>query len=329
MSEPGARNLLSGGQSPTSVRAAKKAGARKKPATKSRRSTKEPDDVEELSSPGRPIWKGSISFGLVNVPVTLFSLERKFDLHFRLIDSRDQSGIRYERVNESTGKEVPWDQIVRAYEYADGNYVVLEEEDFKRAVPEATQTVEIESFVDEVEIDDTYFDKPYIVVPAKKAEKGYVLLREVLNRTGKAGIAKVVIRSREYLAAVLARGDALIVNLLRFSQELRKLSSFGLPRGDVSEYRVSEREIDLAEQLVESMADEWRPAQYTDAYREALLKWIETKAEKGEMATVAQAEEKHPVSESANVIDLAALLRESMKSAPSKNGKPAKKAAAR
>src|SRR5687768_6241532 len=163
----------------------------------------------------RPIWKGHISFGLVNVPVTLYSGEQRADLSFRLLDSRNAARIRYERVNEETGEEVPWDKIIKGYEYDNGNYVLLSDEEIENASPELTRTIEIEQFVDMQDIDVRYFDKPYVLVPDKKGEKGYVLLREAIREAGKAGIAKVVIRARQYLAALIAQGDALVLQLLR------------------------------------------------------------------------------------------------------------------
>jgi DNA end-binding protein Ku len=145
----------------------------------------------------RPVWTGNISFGLLNVPVQLFSGERSVDLHFRMLDSRNKTPIRYERVNSETGEEVAWKDIVKAFEYAKGSYVVIDEEEIRKAAPESTETVEIESFVDGESIDPRYFEKPYYLVPGKKADKGYVLLREILKRTGKLGIARVVIRTRQ------------------------------------------------------------------------------------------------------------------------------------
>jgi len=138
----------------------------------------------------RPIWTGTLSFGLLNVPVSLMSGERRTDLHFRMLDSRDRKPVRYERVNAETGEEVPWKDVVKAYEYDKGSYVVLEEADIKAAAPESHETVEVETFVDAAAIDPRYYEKPYVLVPAKKAEKGYVLLRETLRGTGKAGIAR-------------------------------------------------------------------------------------------------------------------------------------------
>lgn len=271
----------------------------------------------------RPIWKGHISFGLVNVPVTLFGAERRTDLHFNMLDSRNRARVRYERVNEATGEEVPWDQIVKAFEYDDGNYVILEEEDFQRAAPESTQTVEIEDFVDEKAIDYVYFDKPYYLVPGKKGDKGYVLLRETLRKTKKVGIAKVVIRKREYLSALIPQGNILVLDLLRFSQELRPASEFDVPSEDIKDYNISKRELEMAEQLVGAMTSDWEPEKYHDEYRDALMKWIEKKAASGGVAPVAEGEAEAP-EPAGEIVDFMDLLKQSVE----KRGKskaPAKK----
>lgn len=270
----------------------------------------------------RPIWKGHISFGLVNIPVTLYGAERRTDLHFNMMDSRNNARVRYERVNETTGEEVPWDQIVKAFEYDDGNYVILEEEDFQRAAPESTQTVEIEDFVDAKSIDYVYFDKPYYLVPGKKGEKGYVLLRETLRKTKKVGIAKVVIRTKEYLSALIPQNDILVLDLLRFAQEIRPASEFDVPSGDISDYNISKRELEMAEQLVGAMSSKWDPKKYHDEYRDALMKWIEKKAASGGKAPVAEKEADAP-EPAGEIVDFMELLKQSV----AKKGKkpPAKK----
>jgi DNA end-binding protein Ku len=262
-------------------------------------------------SMARPIWKGHISFGLVNIPVTLFSGEKRADLQFRLLDSRNQARVRYERVNEVTGEEVPWDEIVKGYEFDEGNYVLLTDEDFEKAAVENTQTVEIEDFVDEAVIEYAYFDKPYILVPGKKGDKGYVLLRETLRKTNKVGIAKVVIRSRQHLAAVIASGDALILELMRFVDELRDPSEFDLPNQDLDEYKITKKELDMAERLVESMTAEWEPEKYHDDYREALLKWIEDKM-KADGHVSAPQPDKEEGAPAGEIVDFMTLLRKSV-----------------
>ena len=168
----------------------------------------------------RPIWTGNLSFGLLNVPVSLMSGTRSNDLSFRMLDSRDRNPIRFERVNAETGEEVPWKEIVKAFEYDKGNYVVIEKSDIASAAPESHESVEIEAFVDADSIDVRFYEKPYVLVPGKKAEKGYVLLRETLRKAKKIGVARVVIRTREYLSAVMPLGDALVLMLMRYPQEL-------------------------------------------------------------------------------------------------------------
>jgi DNA end-binding protein Ku len=259
----------------------------------------------------RPIWKGSISFGLVNIPITLFPAESQSDLHFQMIDSRNHARVRYKRVNEVTEEEVPWSEIVKGYEFEDGNYILLSDEDFKQADREATKTIEIEDFVDLGAIDYAYFDKPYYLVPGKGGEKGYVLLREALRRKGKVGIARVVIRTKEYLAALIPEGDALVLDLLRYHQQLRDLGEYAIPHGDLEAFKVTRKELDLAETLVESMAAEWEPEKYHDEYHDALMAWIEKKAREGK--TEALPEEKAEAeAEGGKVIDMMALLKKSL-----------------
>lgn len=227
-----------------------------------------------------PIWKGHISFGLVFIPIELYAAEKRSDLHFKLLDSRNHGKIHYERINEATGEEVPWNEVVKGYEYDKNHYVVLNDEDFKQAAPETSQAIEIEAFVDEKSIAYLYFDKPYYIVPQKKSEKGYVLLREILHRSKKVGIAKVVIRTRQYLTALYAADDALVLNLLRFPQELRDAKEFDLPSGNIKAYKITPKELTMAEQLINAMTTTWNPKAYHDDYREALLEWIKKK-EKG------------------------------------------------
>lgn len=230
----------------------------------------------------RPIWKGHISFGLVNVPVTLYPAEQRTDLQLHMLDSRNMSRVRYDRVNAETGDEVPWNQIVRGYEYSDGNYVLVSDDELQRAAPEVTKAVEIDSFVDVEQIDPMYFDKPYFLEPAKSGEKGYVLLRDVLRDSRKVGIARVVIRTRQYIAAMAPRGDVLVLNLLRYKMELRSPSSLTLP-GTADEVGVTKAELKMAQTLVDSMTREWDPAEYHDEYREQLMAWIQKRIDEGHL----------------------------------------------
>ena len=267
----------------------------------------------------RPIWKGNISFGLVNIPITLFTAENKQELHFKLLDRRTRSEVRYERVSEATGQQVPLEEIVRGYRYEGGDYILLTEEDFKKAAVEATQMIEISDFVDLKSIEYTYFEKPYYVVPDKRAEKGYVLLREVLRRTGKVAISKVVIRTRQYLAALIPQGDALVLEILRYYREIREQSEFHFPAGSLEEYKVSERELQVAQMLVESMTGEWDPMQYHDEYHDALMQWIEQKARAG--GAVSPAGERAEGRERGKVVDMMELLKQSVEQAAARRGR--------
>ena len=261
----------------------------------------------------RPIWTGTLSFGLLNVPVSLMPAERSVDLHFRMLDSRSNTPVRYERVNAETGEEVPWKDIVKAFEYKKGSYVVLQPEDIRSASPEGREAVEVETFVDAGAIGAEYFEKPYFLVPGKKAEKGYVLLRETLKRTGKIGIARVVIRTREYLSAVMPKGDSLLLMLLRYPQELVDAGEYSIPEGKPADYRVSAKEIDMAQQLIESMSDDWQPDSFRDEFRDRLRKVIE-KRMKSKGVVVTPEEETTDENASTNVVDFMALLQQSLKS---------------
>jgi DNA end-binding protein Ku len=243
-----------------------------------------------------------------------------------MVDSRDMNRVRYERVNEETGEEVPWSDIAKGYEYDSGNYVLLTEEDFEKAAPEATKSVEIESFVEAASIDLRYVDKPYYLEPGKRGAKGYVLLREALRETEKVGVAKVVIHSREHLAALYPHGNALALVLLRFAQEVRDPEALNLPEGDLEDYKVKGKELEMAEDLIESMTEEWNPEQYHDEYREKLLKYIESKVEEGEGAAVSEAAEGEgePAGE---VVDFADLLKKSVERKTGKGTSKKKKSA--
>jgi DNA end-binding protein Ku len=226
--------------------------------------------------------------------------------------SRNSARVRYERINEETGEEVPWDKIVKGFEYDDNNYVLLSEDELERASVEMTRTIEIEQFVDLDDIDIRYFDRPYLLVPDKKGEKGYVLLREALAASNKAGIATVVIRARQYLAALVAHGDALVLELLRYHQELRDLDAFDFPKGDLRKYKVSKKEIDLASQLIAGMtAKKWDAAEFHDEYRDVLMKMIEKKIKSGQTEAI-EMDEEEEVEEEPQTIDFMDVLKQSV-----------------
>ncbi len=269
----------------------------------------------------RAIWKGSISFGLVYVPVSLYSGEQREEIHFKQIDKRDFSPIGYQRVNKSTGQEVAWDDIVKGYEYEKGEFVVVSDEELQQANPEATQSVEIVDFVAADAIPLMFFDKPYYLEPQKRAEKGYVLLRETLKRTGKVGIARVVLRTRQYLAALVPVEDALVLELIRYDYELRKPQEFTLPSGDIAQYGVSDKEIEMAERLVEGMSADWQPEKYHDAYREDVLHLIDEKVRAGRTHVLEPAAPPKVTRPRAEVVDLMALLKQSVEQQAQSRGK--------
>lgn len=270
----------------------------------------------------RPIWNGTLSFGLLHIPVAVMSGERSVDLHFRMLDARNKKPVRYERVNAETGREVPWKDIVKAFEYRKGSYVVLEPEDIKSAAPESHETIDLETFVDVSAIGPEYFEKPYYLVPGKRAEKGYVLLRQTLEKTGRIGIGRVVIRTREHLCAVMPRGKALLMNLLRYPAEVVAPDEYPLP---ASAQRVSKGELAMAEQLVEALATEWKPDDYRDEFRERLQKVIDQRL-KSKKTVELEPQEEAPQEKATNVVDFVSLLKQSL---AGNKRTPAKKTAAK
>lgn len=258
----------------------------------------------------RPIWTGHISFGLVNIPVSLYAAEERNDLSFRMIDSRNKSAIRYERVNDVTGEEVPWKEVVKGYEYEKGEYILVTEDDLKNIAPEVTKSIDIESFVPAADIEPQYFDKPYYLIPTRQSSKAYALLREALRDSDRVAIASVVIRTRQYIAAISAKGRALVLDLLRFHQEIRKAPEDKLPPMDLGELKIGKKEIDMAKQLIASMESEWKPERYHDEYRERLMDWIDEMVKSHGATPIRHAEtEEEPATE---VIDMMSLLKKSM-----------------
>jgi len=253
----------------------------------------------------RAIWKGNISFGLVNIPIALYAATRREELKFRLLRKDDLSPVNYKRVAEKDGKEVPWNQIVKGYEYEKGKYVVLRDEDFQRVDLEATQTVDIQDFVDLQEIDPMYFYKPYYLEPQKGGDKAYALLRDALKDTNKVGVAKVVIKTRQYLAGVKPEDGALVLELMHFADELADSEKLHVPR----KLEVGKREMDMARSLIGSMTSKWQPEKYKDDYREALMEVIEEKVEAGGKE-IEQKPKKAP--KHTKVIDLVSVLQKSL-----------------
>src|SRR3954464_237660 len=275
----------------------------------------------------RGLWKGAISFGLVNVPVELFSAhKRSAEVSLTMLDQRDLAPVGYKRVNKASGKEVPWDDVVKGYEYEDDKYVVLSEEDFRRANPEASKTVDIMAFVDLADIAPQYLETPYYLAPGKRGEKAYALLRDAMAKAGKAGIATVVIRTKQYLAAVVAQEDALVLNTLRYYKELKTADDLEIA-DKLKGHKPTSKELDMALTLIEDMADEWKPEKYHDTYHEDLLKRIEEKIKAGETEEITEPEKEEREPKRAEVVDLMALLKKSVESGGRKAGAKGKAAA--
>ena len=265
----------------------------------------------------RAIWKGTISFGLVNIPIALYPATRREELSFRLLRKTDLSPVNYKRVAEKDGREVPWDQIVKGYEYEKGKYVVLKDEDFQRVDLEATQTVDIQDFVDQEEIDPIFFYKPYYLEPQKGGDKAYALLRDALKDTNKVGVAKVVIKTRQYLAGVKPEDGALVLELMHFADELADPEKLHVPK----KIEVGKREMAMARSLIDSMSSKWEPQKYKDDYREALMEVIEEKVEAGGKEIEGKPK-KAP--KPTKVIDLVSVLQKSLEETGSKKKTAAK-----
>jgi DNA end-binding protein Ku len=265
----------------------------------------------------RAIWKGSISFGLVNIPIALYPATRREELKFRLLREGDLSPVNYKRVAEKDGKEVPWNQIVKGYEYEKGKYVVLKDEDFQRVDLEATQTVDIQDFVEGEEIDPMFFYKPYYLEPQKGGDKAYALLRDALKDSGKVGIAKVVIKTRQYLAGVKPEDGALVLELMHFADELADTEKLHVPK----KTEVGKRELNMAKSLIDSMSSKWNPEKYKDDYREALMEVIEEKVEAGGKE-IEEKPKKAP--KPTKIIDLVSVLQKSLDQTGAKKKKTAK-----
>ena len=262
----------------------------------------------------RAIWKGSIAFGLVQIPVALHAAEQTDELSLALLDRHDLAPVGYERVNKRSGKRVDWKNVVKGYEHKPGKFVVLADSDLEQANPEATHTIDIERFVELDQIDPMYFERPYYLTPDKQGRKAYALLRDTIARSGRAGIATLVIRTRQHVAALLARGEALVLVLLRFQHELRKASDLDLP-GSSKEMKVGAKEREMAATLVHSLEGEWQPEAYHDEYRDDVLSLVRERVKRGEVNTIPDAApRKRAKPKTSNVVDLVQLLQESLKS---------------
>lgn len=282
----------------------------------------------------RTLWKGAITFGLVHIPIALYSATAESDLNFDWLDKRSMDPVGYKRINKKTGREIDRGNIVKGIEYGDGQYVVLSAEEIASAYPKTTQTIEIETFVDADDVPFVYLEKPYYVAPAGKGDKVYALLREALKDTGKVGIARVVIQTKQHLAVLIPCGPALVLNLLRWGGEIRSWEDLKLPPATAKAAGLKDSELKMAKQLIADMSDDWHADQFRDSFRDEIMKLVETKAKAGETEAVTKLEEA-PASTGAEVIDLTELLKRSLRGgkaaparkAPAKTRAPAKPAA--
>ena len=271
------------------------------------------------------IWKGSISFGLLNIPVTLQKAQEEDDISFKMLDEKDMSPIKYKKVNAKDGQEVPWERIVKGYEYEKGQFVIITKEDLKAANPRASQTIDIEDFVEFDEIDLMFLEKPYYLVPQKSGLKGYFLLVEALKKTKKVAISKIVIRTKQHLAMIMAKDDYLILELMRFGHEVLDIDEVDY-LGSIEKPKFSPKEVKMAEELIEGMTAKWNPEQYKDTYAEEVMGMIQTKVEAGEGQEIDWGLPKEEQGNTSKVVDLMPLLKKSLEERKkAKSGRVTKK----
>jgi len=267
----------------------------------------------------RTIWKGAVSFGLVHIPVALVPATTRQGIDFDWLDKRSMDRVGYKRINKTTGEDIDSENIVKGVEYEKGHYVVISDDEIKGAHPKATQTVDIVAFVDAKDISFLYIDTPYYLTPDRRGEKVYALLRETLIQTGKVGIANVVLRNKQHLAVVMPLGKALVMNTLRWADEVRGVEYLEL-KDEALDPDLAERELDMAKRLVEDMTEKWKPEQYKDTFQDQIMELVEKKAREGKLEAVGGPEEAVD-RRSADVIDLTELLKRSLAAKPGKANK--------
>jgi DNA end-binding protein Ku len=289
-------------------------------------------DAGKAPTSTRSLWKGAISFGLVHVPIALFSATDESDLNFKMIDKRSMDPVGYKRINKKSGKEVTMDDIVKGIEWEDGQFVLLSKEEIEKAYPRTTQTIEIEAFIPIDEVPFVYLEKPYYTAPINRGQKVYALLREALADTRKVGVAKVVISNKQHLALLMPCGPALILNLLRWGGEIRSYEALQLPPSGVKEAGIKDAELNMAKQLIKEMSSTWSADKFRDTFHDQVMKLVEDKAKAGHVEQVEKIGADAVARSPSNVVDLTELLRRSMRgdaaAAPAKKA-PAKKAAAK
>jgi len=264
----------------------------------------------------RVLWKGAISFGLVHIPVALYSATVDHGIDFDWLDKRTMDPVGYKRINKKTGREIAREQIVKGIEYESGEYVVLSDKEIAAAYPKTTQTIEIESFVPANGIPFVYLERPYYVAPINRGAKVYALLRETLQRSGRVGVARVVIQTKQHLAALVPVGPGLVLNLLRWGADIRPWTDLPLPSEDAKKAGLRPRELEMAKELVEDMSVEWDPEEFRDEFKDEILRLVEKKVKAGQTETVTQPEPEEgeqAEGRGAKVIDLTELLKRSLR----------------
>lgn len=260
----------------------------------------------------RTIWKGAISFGLVHIPVGLHTAATESGVDFDWLDKRSMDPVGYKRINKRTGKEIDRENIVKGVQYEKGEYVIVSPEEIEQAYPRTTQTIEIQMFVDAAQVSFMYLERPYYIEPINKGHKVYALLRDTLAKAGKIGIAKVVIQTKQHLAALVPTGDAMVLNLMRWGDEIKPMSDLDLPRVGSKAMSPSAAELKMARMLVDDMSGDWDPEDFKDEFRQAIMDLVDRKVKAGKTETVVEPQEEAPSYEG-NVIDLTELLQRSLK----------------
>ncbi|WP_422088540.1 Ku protein [Variovorax sp.] len=282
--------------------------------------------VSKKAPAPRVLWKGAISFGLVHIPVALYSATTDHGIDFDWLDKRTMDPVGYKRINKKTGKEIAREQIVKGIEYEDGEYVVLSDKEIADAYPKTTQTIEIETFVPADGIPFVYLERPYYVAPINRGAKVYALLRETLQRSGRVGVARVVIQTKQHLAVLVPSGPGLVLNLLRWGADIRPWADLPLPSEDVKKAGLSERELKMAKELVDDMSTDWDPGEFKDEFKDEILRLVDKKVKAGQTETVTQPQPEESQStegRGAKIIDLTELLQRSLRGKGAKTAKAA------